>query len=600
MLLAEAESNVHVVKIDSEHFPQMYKILRYEIYDKNQDGWLSDNEIKCLKYLYIDTKASSIKGLEYLTALELLVIKEYSGKTLSISDKNVKLKEVIVNANASSLAVKSRYLEKLLVTSVDGKYYFRGKDTYADPSIGYGTATPTKSLSVKECQSLTDLYVTSKNIVNYSFCNSIKRLEIRYSRLKKLSLSSIKDLELLDIESCSDLLTIVSSDNKKIKYFSVNAVDNLKNMNLRGLKALEYLYIGNEIAIRKLDLSKNSQIKLAVVNTWDHGMDVKMPVGRKSRLTKYDPKKTDVYYKSAQKIWDIFYEKGIDHSDSKFIGTDYRWNKERDDDSGEYDYYQKKIVPWNRTEFPELYDKGFSYNIDQNNDGWLTQNELDCVGYITIEKPISNLKGIEYFRLATTLDLKKYTGSKITLSSKDTRLNVIKVHTTRKEFTLNAPYCDVVKVEVEKGAKKVDVSSCINAEGISISYDGFNERTLSTLNLPKANRNLRFLGLNSLNIKEPRFKNYSNLQILNVVWCPNIKKLDVSKNKELRCILYVKMDKAKRTYDFSKCSKLEEIMLSGYKEGMIIKRPKGRLLPNRKTNFWVYEILWSLRAYRRM
>ncbi|MDD5936343.1 MAG: hypothetical protein PUC65_12430 [Clostridiales bacterium] len=597
---ATDKSELHIVKIDEKHFPQMYKTLRYNMYDKNQDGWLSENEIASLRNLYIDTKISSVEGLEYLTSLEKIIIQEYTGKTLSISDKNENLADLYVNPSAPSFTVNAKHLKRLFVTSIDGKYYVKGEDCYADPMVGYGISTATKSLSVKGCKTLTDLYVTSKNITGYAFTSSIKRLEIRYNSVKKLSLDSVKNLESLKIEGCDQLTDISCSANGKLKYVFIEACNELKNVNFKGLKALTHLYVGNEVGFRKLDLSKNMKIQMAVIDTWNHGMDVTMPSGKKSKLTKYDPQKRNEYYTIADKLWSTLSENGIDYYGSRLIGTDYGWNRERDDNTGEVDYYQKKIVKWNRTEFPELYDKGFPYNIDLDNDGWLTQSELDGVSWISVEKKISNLKGIEYFRLVSTLELKNYTGKTLKISDKNLRLNTVKVHTNQKEFKVDAPSVENIKVEVDKGTSKVDLSKCANAEGIKVVYNSYNEQALSNLVLPKISKKLRYLGLDQLNVKTPNFKNYPNLEILGVFYCPNIPTLDLSNNKEIRGIWLTKSDKVKRTYDLSKCTKLEEFYVNGYKDSMVIKKPKGNSLPQRETNFWIYEVYDSVRSYRKL
>ena len=104
---AIAETNVQKgVPIDEQHFPdEIFRRVVKKVYDINNNGYISDQEnanIRSLdvnQYLSLDDdRIQSVKGIEYLTALENLYLTHHDIENIDLS-KNTNLQLLLLNEN---------------------------------------------------------------------------------------------------------------------------------------------------------------------------------------------------------------------------------------------------------------------------------------------------------------------------------------------------------------------------------------------------------------------------------------------------------------------------------------------------------------------
>ena len=214
------------VKIDETHFPDDVFRAYIEKFDKDEDGFLSAEEIK--KVTAIDvrgTKSKScgdLKGIEYFTYLKTLNCYGDNGKRGMACDldlsKNTKLESIgCHNTNIKSLKIgKNTKLTKLVC--------YNTKLTKLDLSKCTGlrllncSECNLKSLNVSGCKNLASLQCDHNVLteLDVSACKSLTRLLCDHNRLKKLSVKSLKSLSELNC-SYNKLTTLTLTGCKSLK-----------------------------------------------------------------------------------------------------------------------------------------------------------------------------------------------------------------------------------------------------------------------------------------------------------------------------------------------------------------------------------------------
>ncbi len=245
------------VKIDREQFP--CDLIREEVaqlYDKNNDGFLSDEEIHAVTFWCTDalgmweewqithqpeglTKEEEYKRYGVIDCKGLEIFKNLKGVSIimtSAGGHQSRLK------NLDSLS-KLRKLEKLEIEySCNIKHYDFSKfknlrelsliDCWRVKTITFGKKSKIEKL---------DLSGTKGNgNIDVSGLRHLKKFKAKFTRLKKITFGK-RNKKLTNIHIGGD----PSARNKKIKSLDFSKVKNLKKLEIHSLDGLEKIIFGN-------------------------------------------------------------------------------------------------------------------------------------------------------------------------------------------------------------------------------------------------------------------------------------------------------------------------------------------------------------------
>lgn len=143
-----------------------------------------------------------------------------------------------------------------------------------------------------------------------------------------------------------------------------------------------------------------------------------------------------------------------------------------------YNYFDetqlKKKVKLTKKNFPDLYNALLEFDL--NSDGWLCEGEVDNITTLDIAAPIENLKGINYFKNLSSLNLSNYIGKKINLK-KNTSIKDLNINANTTTLKVDAPNATYVGVDkywqftfdgmVPAKVKTIDLSGCTGATTIN-------------------------------------------------------------------------------------------------------------------------------------
>lgn len=234
---------VELVKISKKNFPGLYKTLKsgtYQTYvgengsdfklktfyyDKNQDGWLDEDEIRYIYALDLEDPVSSLKGVGYLTSLGSITLKEYTGTKADFSN-NPKLYRITIEQQKSS---------EITIISPTAK----------DISIyQYTQWDKLSKIDLSGCSNAVE--ITAYGNSQHKVTSLV--LPKKKSGLRVLSISDLK---------CSTL-NLNSYKNLEQLYLYSSDVSNVK---LTKCKNLKYLYLYYCSSIKSLDLTANTKLK---------------------------------------------------------------------------------------------------------------------------------------------------------------------------------------------------------------------------------------------------------------------------------------------------------------------------------------------------
>ncbi len=277
------------VPISKEYFCEML-ISRLKYYDKNKDNYLSDTELREVKYLYYDAWsedrvkpfADSVRGLEYLPYLKTVYIScadiQFSDfnklrnlKKIELHDCNfltdkldlselVNLKKlVLTNTNITKLEFGENSTDKLTYFS-----YISDK-TYLDVDVS-------KMVNLKVLKCSTDKLDISHNaeLMTLRVCGDFSEINLKSNmKLENLNLKSDK------------LTNVDISNHSKLKVFNINSssVKSIITGNNSSLKRM----IVKCAALSEINLSEMQNLKKVKI-TGDNLTDLN--IGKKPKLNK--------------------------------------------------------------------------------------------------------------------------------------------------------------------------------------------------------------------------------------------------------------------------------------------------------------------------
>ena len=234
---------VELVKISKKNFPGLYKTLKsgtYQTYvgkngsdfklktfyyDKNQDGWLDEEEIRYIYSLDLEDPISSLKGVDYLTSLASITLKEYTGTKADFSNNPGLCYITIERQKSSEITIVSPTAKRISI------YQYTQWDKLSKIDLS-GCSNAVEITAYGNSQhKVTSLVLPKKK-------SGLRVLSISDLKCSTLNLNSYKNLE---------QLYLYSSD--------------VSNVKLTKCKNLKYLYLYYCSSIKSLDLTANTKLK---------------------------------------------------------------------------------------------------------------------------------------------------------------------------------------------------------------------------------------------------------------------------------------------------------------------------------------------------
>ena len=560
------------VPLDEQHFPDaIFRKVVKNAYDIDNNGYISDQEIANIRSLNVnqylsleDDRIQSVKGIEYLTALEKLNLSFHNIENINLS-KNTNLQELYMNRNpltsidlSQNKALKAVNLGETNITDIDLSALTQ-LEIFTFSETGITSIDLSHNTTLKNLNGI-DTKLTSLDV---SMLPELTRLDIRKSDrnnvpLSGLDLSHNTKLEFVHIENnlCSQLnvnncvnLKELNCLGNRLTSLDVHDLTELTSLNcgynqltdldLTNLTKLEVLFcasnqftsldLRNQKKLGLVDCGQNQlvDIKLAdevkesvKISGYQHLdlKDIHVKDGYDfSKLTaSFDPNKVvSIVGDNSNPLDSVYFEgsilKGLDIGEQCYI---------------KYQLSENAIL--NLVVFPEVYCDEITFpdaafreyvkaNYDKNNDGKLVYSELANVKAIDLtgNKEIKDLTGIENF---TNLEILHCDNMNIT------SIDVSKIRDLEVLTATDMP-----------NLKNVNVSGCSE---------------LATLRLNKT-------GITSLDVT----KN-ANLQTLDCT-DTNLTSIDVTKNPTLYNLFVTGTDVS--TLDVTKNYKLKELQLSSTK-----------------------------------
>ena len=234
---------VELVKISKKNFPGLYKTLKsgtYQTYvgengsdfklktfyyDKNQDGWLDEEEIRYIYSLDLEDPISSLKGVGYLTSLASITLKEYTGTKADFSNNPGLCYITIERQKSSEITIVSPTAKRISI------YQYTQWDKLS-------------KIDLSGCSNAVE--ITAYGNSQHKVTSLV--LPKKKSRLRVLSISDLK---------CSTL-NLNSYKNLEQLYLYSSDVSNVK---LTKCKNLKYLYLYYCSSIKSLDLTASTKLK---------------------------------------------------------------------------------------------------------------------------------------------------------------------------------------------------------------------------------------------------------------------------------------------------------------------------------------------------
>lgn len=244
---------VELVKISKKNFPGLYKTLKsgtYQTYvgkngsdfklktfyyDKNQDGWLDEDEIRYIYALDLEDPVSSLKGVGYLTSLASITLKEYTGTKADFSNnpglcyitiERQKSSEItIVSPTAKRISIyQYTQWDKLSKIDLSGCSNAVEITAYGNSQRKVTSLVLPKKKSRLRVLSISDLKCSTLNLNSYK---NLEQLYLYSSDVSNVKLTKCKNLKYLYLYYCSSIKSLDVTANTKLK-----GVDLYKNTSL--------------------------------------------------------------------------------------------------------------------------------------------------------------------------------------------------------------------------------------------------------------------------------------------------------------------------------------------------------------------------------
>lgn len=249
------------VEINETNFPDanFRKMLKAKEYDADENGKLSESEIKAIKNIDVAGKlVGNLKGLEYFTELEELTCTNSSLTSLDIT-KNTKLKKVECGKNpikSIDLSKNTELLEfgcglgRLENVDFSNNKKIQKIETYN---------CPLNSINLKNCTNLKYLDCTGGEIAIFDLNDNVNLTTLICSSNKFFTLDLSKNTKLVELYVSNNAISEIDLSNKNnLETFDCSNTF-IKNLDVSKNTKLKNLFC-SEVGLRNLDVSKNTDL----------------------------------------------------------------------------------------------------------------------------------------------------------------------------------------------------------------------------------------------------------------------------------------------------------------------------------------------------
>ncbi len=260
---AEAKTD-RGIPVTSKYFSDKGILKKAKKYDKDQDGYLSPEEIGQVTDIRCTMDVADLSQLKYFTALNSLWIdaknmSRYDGKTLDFT-VFPKLEHIslVLDYEKPTSAVPD---VKVKVSGLKELSSFQIHNWYVDRNGKKGRKQFVDTIDLRDLPSLTVIYMNGVKGLIFDDDSEIEQIEVKdmteasYDQIRKLT--QLERLVLWSDDPKSTALDV--SDNPFIRTLNIHN-SYLKEIRLAGLEGLESLSITGK-SLEELDLSQNKKLK---------------------------------------------------------------------------------------------------------------------------------------------------------------------------------------------------------------------------------------------------------------------------------------------------------------------------------------------------
>ena len=248
----KAESKA-AVKLDPEHFSQ--QLLSWFTWrDTNEDGYLSDSELKKITEIYTEADESSEED-------NLEEDEENQADKTNVSDA-----EVEVNKDEDVVDLKGiqycKYLKVFEASCLKIKNFKCLEKVTNLETIKLTSCEPEcKELDFSKMPKLKEIYFMFFKVDNLIFGskNSVKTLRVELTGKKQLDLSKLKELEYLAIDDIGQGELPSLKHNKKLEHVQFGGKKRVKKLDLRYNNKIKK--IEADVYIKEIKIPKNNMIE---------------------------------------------------------------------------------------------------------------------------------------------------------------------------------------------------------------------------------------------------------------------------------------------------------------------------------------------------
>lgn len=355
------------IALTAQNFPDAnFRNYLSEHFDSDHDGYLSEEEcldVKSIRTTETESRFASLEGLAFFPNLNTLTVAHSTLSSLDITS-NTLLRHLDVSfTGLSALDASQNALLETLICSHN-----------ALESLDLENNAQLQKLDCQE-NSLAELNLNHNPLLQYLDCqnNQIQHLEISANTALDTLLCANNQIESLDLTANTTLRNLDCSYN------------NLLFLDLSSNPELENVVCTNNRRYMEIN-SDNNTLDLNSIPGFDMGKASHWMGALIEDHTLTFVTETATYQ----------YENGFSGKEQSAVPTSFEFTIVASNFNP--DLPDPTAIPIDATNFP---DDGFrefiAYNLDQNQDGALSQWEIDAVTKLNLDN-IFNIDGIEYFQ----------------------------------------------------------------------------------------------------------------------------------------------------------------------------------------------------------
>lgn len=261
-----------IIGVNPINFPdEVVRAYVKDNFDIDGDNGLKQDEIAGAINISIELEGTenitSLKGIEYLTSLEMLSVSDASGVSDGEIDvtNNVALTTIAIpNAAITKLDVSNnKELQMLVLTNTD----ITELDISANDDLFYLYVDDSelKTLDASDKSNLQYLYASRSKLenINVDNCSSLQNLEISKTNLTSLDASTLTGLHELSCAN-TDITELDLSSSSLLETLYIEGCDKIVNLDISGTKITSIDNLSGLTMLQTLDISDTGYTEINV------------------------------------------------------------------------------------------------------------------------------------------------------------------------------------------------------------------------------------------------------------------------------------------------------------------------------------------------